>query len=145
MSSGRTNPEGGASDGSLRAWYAGRLEELLEKSPDDLGRELSGLTEQLAEIARGAEDTRETLVGVSFTGNGTCLDYTVHRVVETDGRVETVKAPVSDSHRYVRFSHPPDPNVDAGAIRGRLIEAIERERSALRETPSGLADVWEQL
>lgn len=148
MSSGRTNePEGATSgaDGSLETWYDERLEELLEKPAHDLRRELSGLVEQLAEIARETDDTREVSVGVSFTGNGTCLDYSVHRVVEPEGRVETVKDPVSESHRYVRFAHPPDPNVDAGAIRGRLVDAIERERRANREAPSGLADVWEQL
>ena len=145
MSGGGTNgPEDGG-EGTLGEWYAARLAELLEKPPDDLDRELSGLAGRLAEVAREYDDTRELVVGVSFTGNGTCLDYAIRRVVEPNGYVETLKEPVSEKHRYVSFSHPPDPHVDASAIRGRLIEAVDRERHAHRETPSGLADVWEQL
>lgn len=130
----------------LAGWYADVRAALQEKPARDVARELPGLVDHLAD-----DDADHYVVGVSFTKNDTCLDYAVERVtVDDDGepRAETVKTPASGSHRYVQFTHPPDPGFDAAALRARLLGAVDEERRELanvEETGSSLADLWERL
>lgn len=148
---------GGTSEGSdqpvetadLRSWYGTLRDELAAKPPRDVARELPGLTERVETLSEEADDDHRIVVGVSFTTNYTCLDYCIDRVLETptDGqRVETVKEPVSASHRYVRFTCPPDPHFDPCALRALLLSAVDREYRRGDDQPtSGLARVWESF
>ena len=131
----------------LAGWYDDVRAALQAKPAADVARELPGLVDHLT----GDDEADHYVVGVSFTKNDTCLDYAVERVtVDEDGQphTETVKTPASGSHRYVQFTHPPDPQFDAAALRARLLGAVDRERRELANvegTGSSLADLWERL
>ena len=132
----------------LAGWYADVRETLTHKEPRDVVRELPGLVDYVTDTA---EDVDHYVVGVSFTKKHTCLDYAVdrvHLVDDGDPYVETVKTPASGSHRYVQFSHPPDPHFDAAALRARLLAAVDaeyRELVDVDETQLGFAGLWEKL
>lgn len=139
----------------LIEWYDAVADALREREPATVAHELPGLVDQVADDADGVD---HYVVGVSFTKNRSCLDYAVDRVVYPDDDraeaglddpvVESVKPPASERHRYVHFSHPPDPHFDAAALRALLIGALHRERQAVadEEPPtSTFADLWEQL
>lgn len=122
------------------AFYRALSEELRTKAPEDLSRELPGLVDHVAELASAGDDLA---VGVSFTKHHTGLDYSIHRV--TADRLLPEKEPVTDTHRYVRFTHPPDHHFDASALRARLLAAIARERKDLEQRTSRFADLWSDL
>ena len=133
-------------------WYVQVGAALREKPPADVARELPGLVDAVAAAEEGVD---HYVLGVSFSTRHTCLDYAIEAVYTADDgedpRVETVKAPTAESHRYVHFAHPPDPHFDASALRARLVAAVDRERreaaSAAGAEPRrpGFADLWEDL
>lgn len=127
-------------------WYAAVADALREKPPDDVGRELPGLVDHVTED----DDVDHYVVGVSFTKGHACFDYAVDAVRENDGDrvVETIKPPASESHRYVRFTHPPDPHFDASALRARLVAALDEGRREAADSAAprpGFAELWEEL
>lgn len=135
-------------DDDLAGWYAAVADALREKSPDVVGHELPGLVDAVAEEDR--LDVDHYVVGVSFTKQHACFDYAVDAVRETEGDrvVETIKPPASESHRYVRFTHPPDPYFDASALRARLVAALDEGRREAVESAAhrpGFAELWEEL
>ena len=152
MADDSNDPEG-APDG----WFAEVAAALREKPAADVARELPGLVDAVTD---DEPEVDHYVVGVSFTKRHGCLDYAVDRVrrpesgEDGDGSegpvVETVKEPASRSHRYVHFTHPPDPNFDAAALRARVLAAVDRERRNAAEpepdrSGAGFADLWEEL
>jgi len=125
---------------TLVAFYRTLSEELRTKPPEDLSRELPGLVDHVADLASAGDDLA---VGVSFTKNHTGLDYSIHRI--NGERLAPEKEPVTDTHRYVRFTHPPDHHFDASALRARLMGAVARERKEIEQPTSRFADLWSDL
>lgn len=105
---------------------------LLAKQSDDLRRELHGLIETIQEEATRRDNIIRFIIGVSFTEQGTCFDYWIDRVVTRNDngipRVEEVKPPINTGHPYLTFHFPPDPEFDAGNLRGAMLAAIERKQ-----------------
>lgn len=133
----------GASKSDLRSWYLELLEELQSKAPDEVNREFPGLVDQVTDLS-GTGDS--LAIGVSFTKNHTGLDYSIHRIHgDDDPYLEPVKEPVTETHLYVQFTHPPDPYFDAAAMRARLIGAVDQERRDMEQGGSHFADLWSHL
>lgn len=102
---------------------------LIEKSSDDLERELPGLINTVQTQSIASEETIRYVIGVSFTNKRTCLDYWIDRVIlpsdlsEHEVRVE--KEAINSNHMYVTFCYPPDPEFDGVALRGILLATVE--------------------
>ena len=139
-----TTEDGPDDDGE---WYVDVAAALRKKQPEDVAREVPGLVDIVAEADPGVD---HFVVGVSFSTRHTRLDYAVE-AVRGDGEertVETVKEPTAAGHRYVHFTHPPDPHFDAAALRARILSAVDRARreAASDDPPTpGFADLWEDL
>ena len=121
---------------------------LLGKPAFELGHELPGLIDTVERQSLGGEETLRYLIGVSFTTQGTAFDYWIDRVIDPDPiegyRVETIKDPINYEHKYVTFFYPPDPEFDAGTLRGALLTTVENHMSdsdlGNGEEKSGLID-----
>ena len=110
---------------------------LLNKSPQDLSRELPGLID---EINSPSEDFGEIIryaVGVSFSKNGSCFDYWINASIAIEGRddhqTHSMKDPVTSTHNYVTFFYPPDPHFNAQTLRAVLLAAIEEQNVSFSE------------
>lgn len=113
---------------------------------DAVARQLPNLVDTIASESTDAPGTMHFLIGVSFTGNHTLLDYRLDKYVvseETDApRYETLKSAVSVEHVYLTFPYPPDPNFTADALRGALLVEIEEQfsESGQRRGSGGASD-----
>lgn len=151
----------GSSDGIVDRYEAVR-EQVRAMDPDAVDRQLPNLVATLADASADDEETLQFVVGVSFSQNDTLLDYSLDRLVDVDGldrpRVETLKPAVSLDHRYLTFPYPPDPQFDAGSLRGALIVSIEEELTRLGGSPdwyesdepddgghAWYVDIWKQF
>ena len=96
----------------------------------DVARQLPNLVEEVVERVDDDVRTLQFVVGVSVSRNATLLDYRLERLVDNGQpapRRETLKPPVSDSHRYLTFRLPPDPGFGPETLRGALLTALERD------------------
>ena len=123
---------------------------LLEKTPDDLSRELPGLIEEIKKPSNETGETIRYAVGVSFSKSGSCFDYWLNQTVIMDGddeyRTRVIKAPVTQEHNYVTFYYPPDPSFDGETLRGVLLAMVEEQNvSFKRITPDGDRNVTGRL
>lgn len=104
---------------------------LLNKSPQDLSRELPGLIDKINSPSEDLGEIIRYAVGVSFSKNGSCFDYWINAIItledRDDYRTHSMKDPVTSSHDYVTFFYPPDPYFDAQTLRGVLLAAIEEQ------------------
>lgn len=142
-----------ASDG-LDEHYLAIRDQLQMTAPEDIRLQLPNLVETIRELSTDPETVR-FLLGVSFTGDYTPLDYRLERYYTADdaetNQVEAVKVPVSATHGYLTVVYPPDPDFDGQALRTALLTAVERNVHTLEADPtasvtgSRLADLWEQL
>lgn len=136
-----SRPSAGGDPGAdVSTWYGELREEFRKKPPEDVSHEFPNLVEQVRGLASAGDPI---VVGASFTKHFTGLDYSLHRM--RDEYLEPIKEPVSATHRYVRFTHPPDHHFDASALRARLLGAIDRERRNVERPRSTFADLWSQL
>lgn len=102
---------------------------VIEMDADAVARQLPRLAETIATESVERDGVLSFVIGVSLSTNDTLLDYRLEALVEdgSDGpHLETLKPAISRDHLYLTFSYPPDPHFDAGALRGALLEVIER-------------------
>lgn len=139
--------------GEIYRQYREVRDALLATSPDDFEHQLPNLVEEIATISQTTDDTLRFRIGVSFSQNQTLLDYQLSRVVEEENRVrvEEIKAPVSQQHRYLQFIYPPDPEVEPNALRGAVLAMLEQELRGLTQAQTqahskeSIADLWRLL
>lgn len=133
--------------------YLELRDELASLPAAELTHQLPNLVDKIATMSRETDNTIRFRAGVSFSKNQTLFDYHLTRVAEVNGErhIEDLKSAVSRNHRYHRFSYPPDPQVDAKAIRGVLLAVLDREIKELElarnhgHTTESIADLWELL
>lgn len=109
-----------------------------QMEPDDIARQLPHLIDLVRTHSWNDEPTVRFVIGISFSQNQTLLDYRLDRIADFDDsgqpRYETLKPPVQDSHFYLVFAYPSDPQFDATTLRGALLTAIEDEATEMRSS-----------
>lgn len=137
----------------IRRQYEAIRATLTESPAEDFVHQLPNLVEEIRTISRTNDDILRFQIGISFSRNQTLLDYHLSRVVATENgtRVQETKSPVSQNHRYLQFTYPPDPEATADGLRGAVLAILDQELLEIRqaqaqaESKESIADLWQIL
>lgn len=137
----------------LRGQYKAIRDDLTASPAEDFAHQLPNLVDEINTISKTHDETIRFQIGISFSQNQTPLDYHLSRVIDAENgtRVEKIKSPVSQKHRYLEFTYPPDPEVSANALRGAVLATIDQElleigQAQVRaESKESIADLWQLL